>query len=155
MGGDTMSCWMCWCGMWQRPAARCQEKPKPPALCQGARGAICCSCTGHGSPHRDLAPAAEGFTPSLASLASPRAWAEPNPWVTSALTASSNGIQPPLQRENALVPGNFVFIMNKCPPAPLERVGKWEEGNSGNESIPTTLHPDRHVLSTSQVGQNP
>lgn len=157
-----MSCWMYLRavegGSARQPgwgtAARCQEKPKAPALCQGARGAICCSCAGCGSPRRDPVPATQCLVPSLASLASLRAGAELNPWVTSALTAASKGPRRPLQQGNPPVPGKFVFITNKCPPAPLGWMGKWKEGNSGDKRVLTTLHPDQHVLSTNKGGQN-
>lgn len=105
------------------------------------------------APAQDAAHPVETqrLVPSLASLAAPRAGAEPNPWATSALTAASEGPRQPLPMP---VPGKFVFIMNKCPPAPPGWVGKWKEGNSGNKSVPTTLHPGQHVLRTSKGGRN-
>lgn len=52
------------------------------------------------------------------------------------------------------MPRKFVFITNKCSPAPLGWVGNCKEGNPGNEGVLTTSHPDQHMLSASKGGQN-
>lgn len=77
-----------------------------------------------------------------------------NLWVSSALTAASRGTQQTLQQGNLPELGQFVFLMNKCSPAPLGWVGEWKEENSGDESVLIVLHPDQHMLSTNKGGQN-
>lgn len=130
-----------WC-----PSARLVPREPPAPVAAPAQDAAHPAETRTHTPPRGLR--------SLVRPVPPGAWAEPDPRGTSAPTAAPKGPRWPLQRGNAPVPGNFVFIMNKCLPAPPGRVGKWMEGNSGREGVSTTLHPGQHVLSTSEGGHS-